>query len=135
MADTPAALSGIRILLVDDDPDSLEALSVLLKMNGATVRPCGDGLEARRALGTFRPDLVISDLSMPGEDGFELMAALRRLSPEEGGRTPAIAFSALQDPLARARALESGFQAFVPKPSEMTVLLRVVAAVVAGSSG
>ncbi len=124
---TPAsgALVGLRILVVDDHPDALDAVAGLLAMNGAEVRRCRSASEARELLTTFRADLVISDLAMPGEDGFDLIASIRRLSAEKGGEIPAIAFSATVDPLTRTRALECGFQAFVPKIKFDELLLAV----------
>lgn len=124
------ALDGLRIVVADDDADSLEALAALLEMNGAEVRRARDGAGARRALAQFRPHLLISDLAMPVEDGFELIAAVRALTPEEGGGIPAIAFSSVLDPATRALALQCGFQAFVDKPIDMPVLLSMVAALV-----
>lgn len=114
--------------MADDDPDSLEALAALLEMNGAEVSCCRDGAEARKALGGFRPDLIISDLAMPVEDGFEMIAALRALPPDDGGQVPAIAFSSVTDPDMRALALRSGFQEFVSKPIDLPLLLGTVAA-------
>lgn len=109
------ALSGLRILVVDDNQDALDTLVTLLGLNGAETRSCRTAKQARELLAGFRADLVISDLAMPGEDGFDLIMGIRRLSADEGGQTPAIAFSASADPGARARALQCGFQEFVPK--------------------
>jgi CheY-like chemotaxis protein len=101
------------------------------------VSCCRDGAEARKALGGFRPDLIISDLAMPVEDGFEMIAALRALPPDDGGQVPAIAFSSVADPDMRALALRSGFQEFVSKPIDLPLLLGTVAAMAIrrGSSG
>ena len=125
---TAGALGGLRILLVDDDEGSLEAVSTLLALNGAEVRCCIDAGAARRALGAFRPHLIISDLAMPVEDGFELVMAIRALSAEEGGRTPAIAYSGDSDTETRARALASGFDGFASKPLDGPGLLRLIVA-------
>ncbi len=128
------ALAGIRILVVDDHPDALDAIASLLEMNGAEVRRCRSASEARGLFTTFRADLVVSDLAMPGEDGFDLIMSIRKLSADKGGATPAIAFSASDDPFARARALECGFQAFVPK-IRIDELLRAVASLAARGRG
>ena len=129
---TSSALEGLRILVAEDDPDSLEFLAALLEMNGAEVRRCRDGAEARKALGGFHPDIIISDLAMPVEDGFELIAALRRLAPEDGGEVPAIAFSSVLDPTLRDLALRSGYQEFVSKPIDPSLLLGTVTAMMVG---
>jgi CheY-like chemotaxis protein len=129
-------LDGLRILLAEDDPDSLEALAELLEINGAEVRRCRDGLEARKALTRgFRPDLIISDLAMPVEDGFEMIAALRALPADDGGLVPAIAFSSVVDPALRDLALRSGFQDFVSKPIDVPLLLGRVAALIQRRGG
>ena len=125
MTGAARALDGLRILVVDDNQDSLDALAMLLVINGAEVTSCRSALEARRLLADSRADLVISDLTMPDEDGFDLIMSIRSLGAEAGGQTPAIAYSAA-DPVARARALACGYQAFVPK-LEFSQLLGAVA--------
>jgi len=106
-------------------------MGTLLEMNGATVFRCRDGAEARSMLPLFRPDLVVSDLAMPVEDGFEMIAAIRALPPEEGGQTPAIAFSSVLDPMARSLALKCGYQDFVNKPVDVPRFLSTIATVAA----
>lgn len=134
MAGGSRALEGLRIPVVDDNEDALDALSLVLAINGADVRRCRNASAARKLLQSWRSDLVISDLTMPGEDGFELILSIRGLAAEEGGRTKAIAYSATADPLARRRALECGFQEFVPK-IKVDELLRTIALVMAGGRG
>jgi CheY-like chemotaxis protein len=104
-------------------------------MNGAVVYRCHDGAEARMALPSFRPDLVVSDLAMPVEDGFEMMAAIRGLSPDQGGGTPAIAFSSVLDPSTRALALRCGYQEFVTKPVSVPLLLSTIVTLAARRPG
>jgi CheY-like chemotaxis protein len=134
MTAAPNALAGLRILLVDDNQDALESLGKLLEMNGAEVRYARTSEQARAHLRAFRADLVISDLAMPGEDGFDLIMSIRRLSTEEGGGTPAIAFSANADVLTRERALQSGFQEFVSK-LDLSRLLSAAASLAARGRG
>jgi CheY-like chemotaxis protein len=129
---TSRALEGLRILLADDDPDSLDVIATILEVNGAEVCRCRDGREARVRMSSFKPDLVLSDLAMPVEDGFEMIAAIRSMAEEEGGRTPAIAFSSVLDPMARALALRCGYQEFVPKPVDVTLLLTAIVSAAAG---
>jgi len=115
MKETAGPLDGLRLLVVDDDADNLETVATLLELNGALVQRCRNVARAREQLASFRPHLLVSDLSMPGDNGFDLILGIRRLSPEDGGELPAIAFSASVDPEWRERAYQSGFQAFVPK--------------------
>lgn len=121
-------LSGARVLVVEDDPDTLETLMMLLEVHGADVRGVLGARDAARVLVSFRPDLVLSDIAMPGEDGFALIARIRQGSPGEGGRIPAIALSAHVYPEDQERAFAAGFQAFVNKPVNVETLLRAVRA-------
>jgi CheY-like chemotaxis protein len=117
------ALTGLRIVLVDDNRDFLESTAMLLELNGAEVRRCGSAAEAHEVMATFHAHLLVSDLEMPGQSGFDLIMSIRRLPVEAGGRIPAIALSSHTDVRARRQALESGFEEFVPK-SEFAALLR-----------
>ena len=126
MTDATGPLAGLRLLVVDDDTDNLESVSTLLEMNGAEVRRCRTAESAREQWSAFRPHLLVSDLAMPGENGFDLIVSLRRLSPADGGRLPAIAFSASTDPLVREQALESGFHTFVHKLDVSTLVTTIV---------
>jgi CheY-like chemotaxis protein len=127
MAEQP--LRGLHILLIDDNEDTLDAIRVVLEFNGASV-VCSQSAEgARLVLATTSLDLVISDLAMPFEDGFDFVRSLRGRSAAEGGRTPAIAFSSSSDPETRLRALDSGYQDCVGKPVDVAFLVRVVARV------
>jgi CheY-like chemotaxis protein len=134
MSSGARALAGLRILVVDDNQDTLEPLVRLLALNGAAVRSCRSAKEARELLAGFRADLMISDLAMPGEDGFDFIMSIRRLPAEQGGQTPAIAFSASSGAEARARALGSGYQEFVPK-LEILTLMSAIASLAARGRG
>ena len=109
-------LSGIRILVVEDDSDSLEALVTVLELNGAEAQGAWCADAGRIALARLRPHVLMSDLSMPGEDGFTFLASVRAISPQDGGETPAIAFSAMSPTNAQERTQCAGFQAFLRKP-------------------
>lgn len=134
MTDAPA-LAGLRILVVDDDADSLETVAALMEINGAEVRTATTGLEAREVLHHFRADLIISDLAMPAGDGLELIMAIRRLPPEEGGETPAIAFTATSDEFLRTQALAFGYQEYLLKPIDPALLLGTVTSLIRGKGG
>jgi hypothetical protein len=123
----PPELRGLRVLLVDDEPDILELLQEVLEHCGAVTRAkqtARDGLEELRS---WRPDVLISDIAMPREDGYWLITALRALPIEEGGATPAIALTAYVQQTERLRVLASGFQQYVTKPLEPAALCEVVA--------
>ena len=119
-------LAGVRILLVEDNTDCLNALRVLLEFNGAEVEGVACAADARTVLPELRPHVLISDLSMPGEDGFSLIAWVRTLAPAEGGDTPAVAFSALSPGDAETRASDVGFQAFLRKPGDVLLIVPTV---------
>jgi CheY-like chemotaxis protein len=119
-------LAGVRLLIVDDHADCLNALRILLESKGAEVQAAFTVGEARLVFARLRPHVLISDLSLPGEDGFSLLASVRALSRAEGSDTPAVAFSALSPVRAQARAREAGFQAFLRKPGDVLQIVPTV---------
>jgi CheY-like chemotaxis protein len=119
-------LSGVRVLVVEDDPDSRDALLALLICSGAHVESAGSAEEGRAGLAAFRPHVIISDLSMPGEDGFTFLASVRALPGAEGGEIPAMAFSAMSPANARRRASTAGFQVFLRKPDDVPLIVPAV---------
>ena len=116
------------MLVVEDDPDTLETLMMLLEVHGAQVAGVLCGADALPVVASFRPQLLLSDIAMPGEDGFALIAKLRKRSPADGGRIPAVALSAHVYPEDHERAFAAGFQAFLNKPVTAETLLRAVRA-------
>jgi PAS domain S-box-containing protein len=128
-AEYTARLDALKILIVDDEPDTQELLKTSLSECGADVTVAASVSEA---LGTFEvsvPDVVISDIGMPGEDGYDFIRRLRALPKESGGKVPAIALTAYARVEDRLRALRAGFQMHVPKPVELAELVTVVASV------
>ncbi|HEV2800138.1 MAG TPA: PAS domain S-box protein [Pyrinomonadaceae bacterium] len=123
----PSELEGLRVLLVEDEPDSREMLMVVLTQCRAEVRAVANAADALSQLETWRPDVLISDIEMPGEDGYSLIRKVRGLPPERGGRVPAAALTAYARTEDRMRALLAGFQLHVPKPVEPAELAAVVA--------
>lgn len=120
-------LEGVRVLLVEDDRDSREALEVLLaRQCGATVTAAGSVREALDAFQRERPDVLISDIGMPQEDGFALIRQVRALAPERGGRVPALALTGYARKQDRTRALAAGYQAHLAKPVDPDELSRVL---------
>ena len=124
------SLAGVRVLSVDDEPDARYLVKRILQQCDAVVTTAAGVDEALAALAAGRYDVVISDVGMPDRDGFDLIRALRALPPDAGGKTPAVALTALARVEDRRRALLAGFQIHVPKPVDPAELLAVVASVV-----
>jgi CheY-like chemotaxis protein len=121
------ALRDIRVLLVDDEPDSLAAVCMLLEINGAEVVAVMSAAQAREALRSFPADVMVSDISMPGEDGIALMASVHSLDWDGVPCPASLALTAFSDAEDRARALAAGFARFLTKPVDPDVLVRAVA--------
>ena len=123
-------LYGLKILVVDDDADTRELIEWVLKRVGAEVTSVGSAREALEALERDKPSLLVSDIAMPEEDGYELLKKIRALPPERGGRTPAIALTAHSLVQDRLQSLRAGFQSHVPKPVVPEELVAVIASVI-----
>lgn len=121
------SLAGVRILVVDDDPTAVELNREILLQAGGEVRGSATGREALEVLGQWRPDVIVSDIEMPGMDGYSLIRQVRALDPEQGGKTPAVALSAYSRPEDRVRSLMAGFNLHVSKPVEPSELTTIVA--------
>jgi PAS domain S-box-containing protein len=131
--DDPALdLKGIRVLVVDDEPDARETLQQILEHCNAEARTVGSAAEAIKLLESWRPDVLLSDIGMPGEDGYDLIRRVRELPAERGGRTPAAALTAFARGEDRRRALRAGFQMHVAKPVDLQELAAVVASLARG---
>jgi PAS domain S-box-containing protein len=120
-------LSGLRVLVVDDDADTLEMLHIVLKKYGAAVQTAASSADALAVFRQWKPDVLISDLGMPVEDGFTFIAKIRALSPAEGGNTPAAALTAYVAEKDRLEALAAGFQIHISKPIDPATLAATVA--------
>jgi CheY-like chemotaxis protein len=125
------SLAGITVLAVDDEPDARVLLRRVLEECGARVLLAASSEEGLELVRRERPDMIISDIGMPGEDGYEFIRRVRRLPPDEGGRTPAAALTAFARAEDRTRALRAGYQTHVAKPVEPTELTAVVASLAA----
>ncbi|YAF98489.1 MAG: PAS domain S-box protein [Nodularia sp. CChRGM 3473] len=126
-ANSLPTLKGLRVLVVDDEPDARQLLTTILGQYGAQVMAAASTFEALVALEEFHPDVLVSDIGMPQEDGYTLIRKLRALSQEQGGRIPAVALTAYARAEDRTQALLAGFQLHVPKPVNPTELAAVVA--------
>ena len=122
------SLRGVHVLLVEDDDDSRALLQTILQYCGALVTAVDSARAAVSTLERVRPDLVLSDLSMPNEDGYWLIRQIRALPPERGGTMPVVAITALGHPHGVDRTLAAGFQAHLRKPVDPWELARTIAA-------
>jgi PAS domain S-box-containing protein len=120
-------LNGLRVLVVDDDADTLEMLDLVLNRYGANVKTAASSAAALEIFRRWKPDVLISDLGMPGEDGFTFIAKIRALSPAEGGDVPAAALTAYAAEKDRHEALAAGYQIHIPKPIDPATLAAKVA--------
>jgi signal transduction histidine kinase len=123
---TPS-LKDLRILIVDDQADAREVVATVLERYGAEARVAASASEAYAILERDRPDVLVADLEMPGEDGYALLAKVRALPPEQGGLTPAVALTAYATVQDRMKVLAAGFQVHVPKPIHPVELVTIVA--------
>jgi PAS domain S-box-containing protein len=126
----PERLDGLTVLIVDDEVDTRELLRIGIGRCGAEVATAGSVAEALEVMVTARPHLLISDIGMAGEDGYDLIRKVRALPVEDGGKVPAIALTAYARMEDRLRALRAGYQMHVPKPVELTELVTVMASLV-----
>lgn len=122
-----ASIMDVRVLLVDDDADTLQMLSVLLADSGAKVQTAGSAAEALEVLQWHRPDVLVSDLAMPLQDGYSLITKIRALESNQGGQLPAVALTSHVRIEDRVRVLSAGFNMFVPKPVEPAELINAIA--------
>lgn len=120
-------LFGIKVMVVDDEPDTCEVLKVMIEQYGGNVRTCASSAEALETLKSWKPDVLVSDIEMPGEDGYRLIEKIRSLAPEQGGTIPALALTAYARVADRMRALSAGYQMHLAKPAEPVELTVVIA--------
>ena len=127
---SPRSLEGVRILLVEDDDDIRELLRIALESRGAVLTAVDGTRAAIAVLEVQTPDIVISDITMPGEDGHALMRKVRGLPLTRGGRIPAIALTALDSREARVASRDAGFHYHLTKPVDADKLVDIVAGLV-----
>ena len=118
-------LARLHILVVDDEVDARELFAMVLRSTGASVTAAGSVDQALAAFSKERPDILVSDIGMPGQDGYSLIRRVRMLSAEAGGRIPAVALTAFTGADHRARALDAGFTMHVGKPIDPDRLIEV----------
>ncbi|HZN11558.1 MAG TPA: response regulator, partial [Blastocatellia bacterium] len=122
-----ASLEGLRVLVVDDDPDARQLVSAVLAQCQVEVRTAPGAAAGLVALAAWRPDVLISDIGMPDVDGYDFIRQVRALTVECGGSVPAVALTAYAGAEDRVRALAAGFQAHAPKPIEPAEIVALVA--------
>ncbi|MBG1240908.1 PAS domain S-box protein [Nostoc sp. NZL] len=126
----PVSLLGVRVLVVDDQADSREFITTVLEQYQAEVQAVASVQEALQVITQWKPDVLVSDIGMPQEDGYSLIRKLRSQRPELGGNIPAAALTAYAKPEDRMRAIQEGYQLHLPKPIEAAELATVVASLV-----
>jgi CheY-like chemotaxis protein len=124
--DARRSIDGVRVLVVDDEADVRGAVAGLLEGAGATVLALDSGATVASALAAFRPDVLVLDIGMPGEDGYTLIRRIRSLPERDGGGIPAISLTAHARAEDRQLALDSGFQAHLPKPVHDGLLMSTI---------
>ncbi len=112
---------------MDDEKDTLDVIEMLLRTHGAETRSAGSATEGMACLHTFQPQVLVSDLAMPGEDGLTFIRRVRALPADRGGAVPAVALSAHVYREDQDRALAAGFDAYLSKPVDPAELFRVLA--------
>ena len=129
LSECPSRFSNLTIVVVEDHSDLRRYLGVFLGHLGANVALAEDAFGGLEAVKTYRPNLVLSDISMPGRDGFGLLSDIQALGSNAGGGIPVIAMTALDSHVDRARILNAGFKAFLPKPFTPETLMKTILAV------
>lgn len=119
-------LDGLRVLLVEDEPTASEALQALFQSCGAEARIANSVPEAMAIFEVWQPDVLISDIAMPGEDGYSLIRRIRRRTAAAGGTIPAVALTAYAKIEDRVTILSAGFQMYLAKPADPNELIAVV---------
>lgn len=131
----PCALDGINVLIVEDEPDTRDLLTTILQECGANVAAVGSARDAITSIQQNPPNVLLSDIGLTGENGYDLIKEIRALPPEKGGNIPAVALTAYAGSLDRRRALIAGFHVHLAKPVEPDELLAVIGSLGRTSGG
>lgn len=121
------SLNGVRVLLVDDLADARDLITLALVNSGAEVRAAASAAEGLSILSEWRPDVILSDIGMPGEDGYAFIRKVRKLSEAGVAKIPAATLTACGGSKERLKSLKAGYQAHITKPVERAELIMVVA--------
>ncbi len=120
-------LTGLTVLVVEDEPNSREVFSEIIKSYGGKTILSSSVREALHCFKIMRPDVILSDIALPLHDGYELIAKIRKLTPEQGGLVPAIALTAYAAQHDIHRAIAAGFEKHLTKPVDSEQLARTIA--------
>jgi CheY-like chemotaxis protein len=129
-ATTQSTLAGMQLVIVEDDPDSLEMLRMVVRLHGADVRTATTTAEALEMLQQQLPDVLVADIGLPDEDGYTLIRRTKMLADEKNKHVRAIALTGYAGEQEGKRALASGFQLYLSKPTEPRRLVEAIAALV-----
>ncbi len=121
------SLDGLRVLLVDDEPEARQIISTVITRTGAEVKACKSAHEALAKLLEWKPDVILSDIAMPDEDGYSFIGRVRSLPRDKGGETPAAALTAYARDVDRRQALDAGYQMHIAKPIGASQLVTMIA--------
>ena len=122
-------LQGLRVLVVDDEPDARDLLSTILRRYGSDVRCSESAADAMEAFAEWEPDILVSDIGLPNEDGYSLIKKVRQLDSSRAQKIPAVALTAYATDEDRIRALDAGFQTHVAKPIEPELFVSSITSV------
>jgi signal transduction histidine kinase len=128
-------LDGVRVMVVDDEPDTREVVAHILRRAGAVVTTTASTIETLELFSSWRPDVLVSDIAMPGRDGYDLIQTLRRMPDEQGGDTPALALTAYAREEDKIRALAAGYQQHLSKPVEPVEIVAAVGRLTGSGNG
>jgi CheY-like chemotaxis protein len=121
------SLDGLRVLLVDDEAEARQIISTVITRTGAEVKSCESAHEALANLSEWKPDVILSDIAMPEEDGYSFIRKVRSLPRDKGGDTPAAALTAYARDVDRRQALAAGYQMHIAKPIGASQLVTMIA--------
>ena len=121
------SLDGLRVLLVDDEPEARQIISTVITRTGAEVRTCNSAHEALAKVSEWKPDVILSDIAMPDQDGYTFIRQVRSLPRDKGGDTPAAALTAYARDIDRRQALAAGYQMHIAKPIGASQLVTMIA--------
>jgi signal transduction histidine kinase len=121
------SLDGLRVLLVDDEPEARQIISTVITRTGAEVKTCNSAHEALAKLSEWKPDVILSDIAMPEQDGYSFIKQVRSLPRDKGGDTPAAALTAYARDIDRRQALAAGYQMHIAKPIGASQLVTMIA--------
>jgi CheY-like chemotaxis protein len=126
MENKDCSLSGIKILIVDDEPEALTVTQLMLVHYQAEVLTASTAAQGLEQVKRERPDVIVSDIGMPQMDGYQFIREVRKLPAVHGGQTPAVALTAFTGEQDRAKAVDAGFHRHVAKPVDMDVLVNTL---------